>query len=143
MMSRGAALRGKNWRAVEKAEHQRPHAQGVAHAHQQVLPEADEGVGAFDLAQRVGQAVDDRALIRDRHEVQDALGVGGRLEDRPRRDELGPAANWCGEVAVVGEGERPAARDLGVKRLNVAQARAAGGSNTGCGRWPSARGGCG
>ncbi len=46
-----AGLRGEDWAAVEGAEHQRRMPSGVAGADQLLVGHADEGVGAFELAQ--------------------------------------------------------------------------------------------
>ena len=66
-----------------------------------------------------------RRLRRARQEVQDDLGVGGRLEDGARRDQLAPERQRIGEIAVVGDGEA-AGIDVGEERLHVLERRLAG-----------------
>ena len=121
-----AGLRGQDVAAVELAEHQRADAERVAGADQLLVGERDERVGALDLAQRVDEAVDDARLAAAGDEVEDHLGVGGRLEDRAVADELAPQGQAVGQVAVMGDREA-AAVEFGEERLDVAQDRPAGG----------------
>ena len=55
----GAGFRGEDPGVAEPAEHQRAHAERVAHADQRLLRQRHQRIGALDLAQRVGQAIDD------------------------------------------------------------------------------------
>ena len=73
-------------------------------------------------------------------QVEDHLGVGGRLEDRALRDQLVAQREGVGQVAVVGDGEA-AEVELGEQRLDVAQDRAAGGgvADVADGGWPGRR----
>ena len=111
---------------IEHAEHQRPDAVGVAGADQLLVGEADQGVGALQLAQALDEAVDEAAAPGAGDEVQHHLGVGGRLADRTILDQLMSQRQPVGEVAVVADGEA-AALDLGEQRLHVAQNGLAGG----------------
>ena len=77
-----AGLGREDRAAVELADHQRADAERIAGADQLLVGEADEGIGAFDLAQRVDEAVDEAVAPRARDQMQDHLGVGGRLHDR-------------------------------------------------------------
>ena len=83
-------------------------------------------VGALDLPQRLDEPLDDAPALRARDQVQDDLGVGGRLADGARGDELAPQRQRVGEVAVVGDGEA-AGVEIGEQRLHVAQDGVAGG----------------
>ena len=74
-----AGLRRQDRAAVELADHQRADAERIARADQLLVGEADEGVGAFELAQALDEAVDEAVAPRARHQMQDHLGVGGRL----------------------------------------------------------------
>ena len=56
-----AGLGGEDPGVVEPAEHQRPHAERVAHADHRVLRQRHQRIGALDLLQRVDQPVDDGA----------------------------------------------------------------------------------
>ena len=86
----------------------------------------DEGVGALDLQQRLDEALDDAPALRAGDEVQDDLGVGGRLADGARGDQLAPQRQRVGQVAVVGDG-KAAGIEIGEQRLHVAQDGVAGG----------------
>ena len=56
-----AGFRGQDPGLAEPAQHQRPHAQRVAHADHLVLRQRRQRIGALDLAQRVDQPVDRRS----------------------------------------------------------------------------------
>ncbi len=58
--------------------------------------------------------------------MDDHFGVGGRLEDRAALDQLGAQRAGVGNIAVMRHREA-AAGQIGIKRLDVAQARSAGG----------------
>ena len=67
-----------------------------------------------------------RLRLGARDEMQDHLGVGGRLHDRAVAHQLAPQGQAVGQVAVVADGEA-AAVELGEQRLHVAQDGLAGG----------------
>ena len=120
-----AGLGSQDRAAVEFAQHQRPDAEGIARADQLLVGERHERVGALDLGQRLDEPVDDFRPPRSRREQQDDLGVGRRLADGARADELAPQRQTVGQVAVVGD--RQSARlELGEQRLHVAQRRLPG-----------------
>ncbi len=130
----GTGLRGEDVGRTELADDERADADGVASADQHVVGEADEGIGAFDLAERLDEALDDAPLLRAREEVEDDLGVGGRLADGAGGNELLAQGQGVGEVAVVAD--REAARiDVGEQRLHVAHNRVPRMWSSGCGRW--------
>ena len=54
-----AGLRGQDRAAVELAQHQRADAERIARADQLLVGQRDERIGAFDLAQRLDEAVDE------------------------------------------------------------------------------------
>ena len=87
-----AGLRGQDRAAVELADHQRADAERIARADQLLVGEADEGIGAFELAQALDEAVDEAVAPRARDQMQDHLGVGGRLHHRAVVHELAGAA---------------------------------------------------
>jgi len=60
-----------------------------------------------------------------RDQVDDDLGVGGRLEQRALADQVLAHRDRVGEVAVVRDGQ-PAEREVGIERLYVAQQHVAG-----------------
>ncbi len=67
-------------RRADAAQDQRPHAQRVAHAHQRLVGQRDQRIGAHHLLQRVDQPVDDGGIQADGDEVDEHLAVGGGLE---------------------------------------------------------------
>ena len=77
-----AGLRSKDIGAVELAEHQRPDAERIARADQLLVGEHHQRIGALELAERIDEAVDHARLLGAGDEMQDDLGVGGRLADR-------------------------------------------------------------
>ena len=121
-----AGLRGEDRAAVELAEHQRADAERIARADQLLVGQADEAIGAFELAQALDEAVDEAVAARARDQMQDHLGVGGRLHDRAFAHQLAAQREAVGEVAVVADGEA-AAFEFGEQRLHVAQDGFAGG----------------
>ena len=58
-----AGLGGEHVGGAEPAQDQRADADGVAGADQHVVGQADEGIGAFDLADRLDEALDDAAPL--------------------------------------------------------------------------------
>ena len=112
-------------RLAELAHDQWANAQRVAAGEQAVLGQDEQRVGAFDLAQRVGQPLDRGRIFGCRDEVDDDLGVAGRLEDRAAPVE-GPAQlHRVRQIAVLGDREA-ALGELGEQRLDIAQRRFAG-----------------
>ena len=83
-------------------------------------------IGAFELAQRLDEAVDEAVAARARHQMQDHLGVGGRLHHGAVAHQLAAQREAVGEIAVVADGEA-AAVEFGEQRLHVAQDGLAGG----------------
>ena len=122
----GAGLRGQDVAAVELAEHQRADAERVAGADQLLVGQRDEGVGALDLRIASMKRSTKRLLAGAGDEVEDDLGVRGRLADGAVADQVAAQRQAVGEVAVVGDGEA-AALEFGEQRLHVAQHGLAGG----------------
>ena len=77
-------------------------------------------------AQRVDHAADDALALAAGDQVDDHLGVAGRLEQRARLDQPAAQQHGVGEVAVVADGEA-AEGEVGEQRLDVAQHAGAGG----------------
>ena len=100
-----AGLGGEDRAAVELAEHQRPDAERVAGADQFLVGQPDEGVGAFEHLQAFDEAVDEAVAVRARHQMQDHLGVRGRLHHGAFAHELTAQREPVGEVAVVADGK--------------------------------------
>ncbi len=59
-----------------------------------------------------------------RDQVNDDFGVAGGLEDRAALDQIGAQRHRVGQVAVMRDG-KPAEIHIGIKRLDVADARLA------------------
>ena len=121
----GAGFRGEDPRVAEPAEHQRAHPERVAHPDQRLLRQRDQRIGALDLAQRVGQAIDDAVLQAGRDQVDDDLGVAGRLEDAAAPHQLPAQPVRVCQIAVVAD-RQPAELEIGEQRLDVAQRDLAG-----------------
>ncbi|MEY9414719.1 hypothetical protein ABIF69_001161 [Bradyrhizobium japonicum] len=121
-----AGLRGQDRATVELAEHQRADAAWIARADQLLVGQRNQRIGALDLAQGVDVALDEAAAPGARDEMQDHLGVGGRLHHRAVLHELAAQRQAVGEVAVVGD-RKAAGIELGEQRLHVAKDGGAGG----------------
>ena len=119
-------LRSKDRATVELADNQRADAERIAGANQLLVGEADEGVGAFELAQALDKAIDKAVAPGARNQMQDHLGVGGRLHHGAFMHQLAAERDAVGQVAVVADGEA-AAFKLREQRLHIAQDGFAGG----------------
>ena len=126
MMSSAQVSEASTQALAELAEHERPDAEGIARADQLLVGEADQSIGAFDLEQRLDEFLDEVLLLAARHEMQDHLGVGGRLADGALLDEPFAECERVGEIAVMAEGEA-AGIEIDEERLHVAQDRIAAG----------------
>ena len=125
MMSSAHRLGREDVFAFEFADDERSDAERVARADQLLVGDRDQGIGAFELAQRLDEALDDPLLAAARDEMEDDLGVRRRLVDRAITDQFATYGQGVGEIAVVGD--REAARgDFGEQRLDVAQDGLAG-----------------
>ncbi len=119
-------LRGKNIGLAEPAHDQWPDAERIAAGDHALGGEADQAVGALDLLQCVDEAVEQGAISGRRDEMDDNLGVAGRLEDRAAPVELALEPHRVRNIAVVRD--REAARgELGEQGLDVAERGLAGG----------------
>ena len=67
-----------------------------------------------------------RTEMAARRQMDDGLGVGGRLEDRALAHQFVAQRMRVGEIAVMRDGDA-AAREIGEHRLDVAGDGAAGG----------------
>ena len=121
-----AGLRREHPSLAEPAEHERPDAVGIARADQLLVGEADQRIGAFDLEQRLDEFLDEALLLAARDEMEDHLGVGGRLADGALLDQPVAQGERVGEIAVMGEREA-AGVEIDEERLHVAQDRIAAG----------------
>ena len=115
-----AGLRSQNRAAVERAHHQRSDAERIARADQLLVGQADKGIGAFELAQAFDETVDEAVAPRARHQMQDHLGVGGRLHHGAFVHQRFAQRDAVGQVSVMADGEA-AAFQFREQRLHVAQ----------------------
>src|SRR5262249_8041361 len=90
-----------------------------------LVGEADKGIGAFELAQPFDEAIDEAIAPGVGDEMEDDLGVGGRLHDGAVAHQLAAQGEAVGEIPVVAN-RQAAAVQLG-QRLPVAQDGLAGG----------------
>ena len=91
-----------------------------------LLVSDDQRIGAFDRAQRLDEAVDETAALGLRDQMQDHLGVGGRLHHGAVLHQFAAQRQPVGEIAVVADRET-AGIEFGEQRLHVAQDGRAGG----------------
>ena len=117
-----AGFGGEDGCVAELAEHQRADAQRIADADELFHRQEPERIGAFDPHERIDEAHGEAALAlgAPRDQMDDDLGVGGRLKDRARRDQLAPQRQRIGQVAVMGE-RQAAGIDIGEERLHIPQ----------------------
>ncbi len=115
-----AGLRGEDRRAIQLAKHQRANPERIAGADQLLVGQRDKRIGAFDLPQRIDEPLDQQHTARAGDQMQDHLGIRGRLHDRAVTDQVAPQRQPVGEIAVMRH-RQPAARQLGKQRLDIAQ----------------------
>src|SRR5580704_2524344 len=115
-----AGFRSQDPGLAEPPEDQRPHAERIAHPDHLVLRESNEGIGALDLPQRIGQPIHDGVLEARRDQMNDHLSVARRLEQAAAAHQLAPELIGIRQIAVVADGE-PAEFEIGKQRLHVAQ----------------------
>src|SRR5712671_2673601 len=118
-------LRGQDPRIAQPTEDQRPHPEWVAHTDDLALRDRHQRIGALNLPQRIGQAVDDGVLEARGNQMDDDLGVAGRLEQAAATHQLPAQLIGVCQIAVVADRE-PAELEIGEKRLHVAQRDLAG-----------------
>ncbi len=121
-----AGFRGEDRTAVELAQHQRPDAERIARADEFLVGETDKSVGALEYAQTFDEAIDEAIAVRASHQMQDDLGVGGRLHHRAFADQLAAQCQAVGQIAIMAD-SKAAGIELGEQRLHVAQDGFAGG----------------
>ena len=118
-------LRRQNVFAVEFAEHERADAKRIARADQFLVGQRHQRIGAFELADRLDEALDDALLAAARDQMQHDFRVRRRLVDRAVADEFAAQRQAVREIAVMRDGEA-AGRDFREQRLDIAQDRLAG-----------------
>ncbi len=114
-----AGFRCQSPALADLTQHQRAHAKRVAHTDQLGARHRDDRERAFDTPQRVLHPLRDRLLQAARHQVDDALAVRRRLEDRAAVDHLAAQLGSVDDVAVV-RNRRAAHRKLAEEWLHVA-----------------------
>ena len=120
------AFAGEDRGIADLAHHQRADPQRIAAGDHPLGGHADERIGPLDQPQRIDEAVEQRRVAAGGDQVDDHLGIAGRLEDRTLVDQFVAQPGGVRDIAVVGDG-KTAARQVGEQGLDIAQARAAGG----------------
>ena len=111
---------------LHAAHGERAEAARIAGGEDAVARHHDDGEGAFDLGERVGDGVDQRAGAGVRDELDDDLGVGGGLEVGAVALEARAQVAEVDQVAVVRDGDE-ALGGVDADGLRVEQRRIAGG----------------
>ena len=109
-----------------RAHRERPEPVRIARGKDAVARHHDDGEGAFDLAQGVGDGVDERGGLGMRDELDDDFGVGGGLEECAFALEVRAQVAEIHQVAVVRDGDE-ALGGFDANGLRVEQGRVAGG----------------
>ena len=122
-------FRGQDMGVAQLAQHQRPHAVGIAHADHPLGSEGNQRIGALDLPQRIDQPVQHGRPLRGGDQMDDDLGIGGGLEQAAALHQLAAQLQRVGQIAVMADGQ-PAELEIREQRLHVAQQRLAGGRIT-------------
>ena len=97
-----AALGGDDPVVADPAEHERPNPVRVAEGDERVVDERDDGVRALEARHRRGDGLGQRRRVAGDQGCDD-LGVRGRAEPDPIRDELVAESPGVRQVAVVAE----------------------------------------
>ena len=87
---------------VRDATHdQRPDAQRIAAGDHALRGHADQRIGPFDQPQSIDELVKQGRIAAGGDEVDDDLGVAGRLEDRTLADQIGLKVHGVGNIAIM------------------------------------------
>ena len=84
----------------------------------------DQAVGPLNLTQGIDQAIDDLFIQAGGDQVNEHLGIGGRLENRTTAYQAVTHGKGIGQIAVMGNGQA-AKFKIGEQGLNVTKALAA------------------
>ena len=125
-----AGFRRKNRTAVEFAENERTDAPRITRSDQFLVSQRHQRIGALESPERFDIALDETAAPGLRDQMQDRLGVGGRLHQGAVAYQFATQRQSVGEVAVVGNGEA-AGIEFGEQRLHIPQDGAPGGGVAG------------
>ena len=120
MMSRAQVSEAMIQASPSRPEHERPHPQRIANADHIVLANRHQRPGALDLPHRLDQPVQQPALTRAGDQVDDDLGVGGRLEQRALVGQA-PAQHRALVRLPLCASAKPPRASVGEQRLDVAQ----------------------
>ena len=138
----GAGLRGEHNRVgpvwiLDAPHRKRPEAARIARGKDAVARHHHDRESAFDLAQRVGNRIDERAGLRVRNQLHDDFGVGRGLE--VSAVALQPCAHVAQihQVAVVRDRDQALGR-VHADRLRIQAAPSRRSSNSACDQSPSA-----
>ena len=111
---------------ADAAHGERAEAARIAGGEDAVAGHHHDGEGAFDLRERIGDGVDQRAGVRVGDELDDDFGVGGGLEVSAVAFQSGADVAEVHQVAVVGDGDE-ALGGFDADGLRVEQRGVAGG----------------
>ncbi len=117
-------------RLLHAAHGERAEAARIAGGEDAVAGHHHDGKSALDLAERVGDGVDQRAGAGVGDELDDDLGVGGGLEVSAVALQAGAQVAQVDQVAIVGDGDE-ALGGVDADGLGVEQGRVAGGGVAG------------
>src|SRR5262245_36345700 len=106
--------------AVQPADHQGTNAERITRADELLVGESDEGISALELAQAFDEAVDETVTLGVCNEMQNDLGIGGRLHDGAVANQLAPQREAVGQITVMAI-RKSAAVELREQRLHIAQ----------------------
>ncbi len=120
---------GENMGIADLAHHQRANAQRIAAGNHPLGSHADQRIGTFHHPQCIDKPVEQGGIAAGGDQMDDYLGIRGRLEDRALVHQLVPQMQRVGDIAVVRDG-KSAACQIGEQRLNIAQSGPAGGGIT-------------
>jgi len=121
-----ASLGGQDPGIAQLSERKWAEARGIADADHALGRQQQERERSLDAGQRPRELLDQRRAGLTGQQMENDLGVGVGLKDRPVLFQLGTQLLRIDQVAVVGDGHR-AVRGIGRDRLGIAQARGAGG----------------
>ena len=122
----GTGFRSEDEGVSQAAKHEGAHTEGIPHSDHRFVGERHQGVGADDLFQGIDQPVRNGAVRRQRHQVDDGLRVGCRLENGSLAHQSVAHLDRIGQIAVVGDRQATLV-GLDEDGLHIAEQCSAGG----------------
>ncbi len=121
----GDAFAGKDGSVSDPPHDERSNAERIAAGNHSRGRHDDQGVCTLQQAQRIGQPVDRGRVTACRDKMDDDFRIGGRLKDRATLHQFCAQGAGVRDIAIMRDG-KSAAGKIGIKRLHIPQARAAG-----------------